>query len=311
VPVGGLGCGGQQLAASDGQDLWFLGNLVTWKATGEQTHGRLTVAEFLHPAGFAPPLHRHLHEDEIFYILSGTAEFYCKGEQLRAASGDFVLLPVGEPHTFLVGSREPLHALQITTPSGFEHFAAAAGGPATERRLPDPTPLDDPALGHTATLHGSRKPSALRAGSPRVRDVLPTEMNRRQVRRHGTRPGSARPGLAGWFHLGSQFSWIRKRDARLPISGVLAAAKLFELDDHVVPATQACSRRWVLSSDDPDPGPGEAAKRRPVNISRDHDHASLMARLPGVRNNQPDQLGHLNLASLDSAAALHMSSAEP
>jgi len=142
------------LGASDGQDLWFLGNLITWKATGEQTHGRLTVAEFVHPAGFAPPLHRHLREDEIFYILSGTAEFCCKGEQLRAAAGDFVLLPVGEPHTFLVGNHEPMHALQITTPSGFEHFAAAAGRPATERRLPAPARLDEPALGHTATLHG-------------------------------------------------------------------------------------------------------------------------------------------------------------
>ena len=142
------------LGAGDGQDLWFLGNLVTWKATGEQTHGRLTIAEFVHPAGFAPPLHRHLHEDEIFYILSGTAEFCCKGEQLRAAAGDFVLLPVGEPHTFLVSNREPLHALQITTPSGFEHFAAATGRPATERRLPDLAPLDQSTLSQAATLHG-------------------------------------------------------------------------------------------------------------------------------------------------------------
>ena len=142
------------LEAGDGQDLWFLGNLVTWKATGEQTHGQLTVAESVHPAGFAPPLHRHLHEDEIFYILSGTAKFCCKGEQLSAAAGDFVLLPVGEPHTFLVGNRESLHALQITTPSGFEHFVAASGTPATERRLPDPARLDVPALGHMATLYG-------------------------------------------------------------------------------------------------------------------------------------------------------------
>ena len=142
------------LEASDGQDLWFLGNLITWKATGEQTHGRLTIAEFVHPAGFAPPLHRHLHEDEMFYILSGTAEFRVKGEQLHATAGAFVLLPLGEPHTFLVGNREPLHALQITTPSGFEHFAAAAGRPATERRLPDPAPLNRPALGQAATRHG-------------------------------------------------------------------------------------------------------------------------------------------------------------
>jgi hypothetical protein len=56
-----------RLGAGGGQHLWFLGNLVTWKATGEQTHGRLTIAEFVHPAGFAPPLHRHLHEAEIFY----------------------------------------------------------------------------------------------------------------------------------------------------------------------------------------------------------------------------------------------------
>src|SRR6202046_3981511 len=142
------------LGAGDGQDLWFLGNLVTWKATGEQTHGRLTIAEFVHPAGFAPPLHRHLREDEIFYILSGTAEFCCKGERLRAAAGDFVLLQESDPPASPGGTPAPLHALQITTPSGFEHFAAAAGRPATERRLPDPARLDQPALGHAATLHG-------------------------------------------------------------------------------------------------------------------------------------------------------------
>ena len=66
--------------------------------------------------------------------------------------GAFVLLPAGEPHTFLAGNREPLHALQ--SPIQIEHFAAAAGNPATQRRLPDPAPLDQPALGHTATLHG-------------------------------------------------------------------------------------------------------------------------------------------------------------
>src|ERR1700684_2012189 len=81
------------LGGRDGQDLWLLGHLVNWTATGEQTHGRLPIAEFVPPAGFAPPLHRHLHEDEIFYILSGTAEFRCQGERLRATAGAFVLLP--------------------------------------------------------------------------------------------------------------------------------------------------------------------------------------------------------------------------
>ncbi|WP_431966877.1 quercetin 2,3-dioxygenase [Actinacidiphila sp. bgisy160] len=141
------------LAGAEGQALWFLGNLVTVKATGEQTRGRLTVAEFLNPAGFAPPLHRHLEEDEMFYVLSGTARFLCDGEELTARPGDFVYLPVGLPHTFVVGSEEPLRCLQITTPSGFEDFATDAGTPARERRLPDPGPLDPAALGHAASRH--------------------------------------------------------------------------------------------------------------------------------------------------------------
>jgi mannose-6-phosphate isomerase-like protein (cupin superfamily) len=146
------------LGPDDGQAWWFLGNLVTVKASGAQTRGRLTVVEFLNPPGFAPPLHRHLEEDEMFYVLSGTARFRCDGEDLSAGPGDFVLLPVGRPHTFVVGPDEPLHVLQITTPSGFEEFVADVSEPARQRRLPDPGPpgaaLPDPAaLGHAAARH--------------------------------------------------------------------------------------------------------------------------------------------------------------
>lgn len=146
------------LGPDDGQAWWFLGNLVTVKAAGAQTRGRLTVVEFLNPPGFAPPLHRHLEEDEMFYILSGTARFQCDGEDLAAGPGDFVLLPAGLAHTFIVGPDEPLHVLQITTPSGFEEFVAEIGEPARQRRLPSPPPADalpfDPAaLGHAAARH--------------------------------------------------------------------------------------------------------------------------------------------------------------
>jgi mannose-6-phosphate isomerase-like protein (cupin superfamily) len=141
------------LRSDEGEAIWFSGNLVTVKAAGADTRGRLTVAEFLNPAGFAPPLHRHLVEDEMFHVLSGTAEFRCNGQVFMAGPGDFVFLPVGMPHTFLVGTEEPLHILQMTTPSGFEDFAAAAGEPASERRLPDPAPIDPVAMGHAAQLH--------------------------------------------------------------------------------------------------------------------------------------------------------------
>jgi mannose-6-phosphate isomerase-like protein (cupin superfamily) len=146
------------LGPAEGQSWWFLGNLATVKAGSAATRGRLTVAEFRNPAGFAPPLHRHQVEDEMFYLLSGTARFLCDGEEFTAGPGDFVLLPVGLAHTFVVGPDEPLHALQITTPSGFEHFLADAGEPAREHRLPsagecDATRLDPAAVGHASARH--------------------------------------------------------------------------------------------------------------------------------------------------------------
>jgi hypothetical protein len=101
----------------------------------------------------AAPLHRHLEEDEMFYLLSGTARIQCDGEDLTAGPGDFVLLPVGLPHTFVVGPDAPLHILQITTPSGFDEFVADVSEPARQRRLPDPAPMDPAALGHAAARH--------------------------------------------------------------------------------------------------------------------------------------------------------------
>ncbi|MFY1668384.1 cupin domain-containing protein [Plantactinospora sp. WMMB334] len=139
---------------AEGEALWFLGSLVTVKADSAETGDRVTVVEFVNPPGFAPPLHRHLAEDEMFYVLSGTVEFRCDGEVFPAGPGDFVLLPAGLAHTFLVGPDEPLRTLQITAPSGFERFAADVGEPARERRLPDPGPVDPAALGHAAARHG-------------------------------------------------------------------------------------------------------------------------------------------------------------
>jgi mannose-6-phosphate isomerase-like protein (cupin superfamily) len=142
------------LTSGDGDALWFLGNLVTVKAASADTRGQVSVVEFLNPPGFAPPMHRHLREDEMFFVLDGTATFHCDGAELHAQPGDFVLLPVGLPHAFLVTSTTPLRALQITTPGGFEEYAALVGAPAAERRLPDPGPVDPAALAHAGELHG-------------------------------------------------------------------------------------------------------------------------------------------------------------
>ena len=144
----------QVLAPADGRALWFLGSLVTVKTTGRETSSRVSVVEFLNPPGFAPPLHRHRVEDEMFLLLDGAATFFCDGVELPATAGDFVFLPSGLAHTFLVSADGPLRTLQITTPAGFEEFAAAVGQEASHRGLPEPSPVDPAALAHAAAMHG-------------------------------------------------------------------------------------------------------------------------------------------------------------
>lgn len=146
--------------AGEGEPIWFLGTLVTVKATGGQTRGRFTVVEFVNPPGFAPPLHRHTDEDEAFYLLSGSARFLCGERELPAGPGDLIVLPSGVAHSFIVGEDEPLRTLQITAPAGFEAFARAAGEPAPERVLPprfepgDPAVLVAIAAGHGVEILG-------------------------------------------------------------------------------------------------------------------------------------------------------------
>lgn len=140
------------LRPDEGQAYWFLGSKVTVKVAGEQTRNRLTVLDFVNPAGFAPPVHRHLVEDECFYLISGQATFVVDGQELAAGPGDFVFLPVGSRHTFIVGDDAPLHTLQITVPAGFEEFTAEAGEPAVGHTPPD-GPVDAALLTAAAARH--------------------------------------------------------------------------------------------------------------------------------------------------------------
>jgi mannose-6-phosphate isomerase-like protein (cupin superfamily) len=124
----------------EGEALWFLGNFLTVKVGGDESRGQLTVIDFVNPPGFAPPLHRHEHEEEVFYVLEGAATFHCDGQEIAAGPGDLVHLPAGLPHTFTVGDAAPLRVLQITTPAGFEGFAREAGEPAATHGLPPGPP---------------------------------------------------------------------------------------------------------------------------------------------------------------------------
>lgn len=126
---------GYLLTAGEGQASWFLDTRMTIKAGAEQTHGAFTFIEWQAPAGFGPPRHIHDRDDEAFYILEGSMTLECGQSTWEAGPGDFVLLPRGAAHAFVVIS-DVIRGLQITAPSGFEQLIAAVGRAPEHEGLP-------------------------------------------------------------------------------------------------------------------------------------------------------------------------------
>jgi quercetin dioxygenase-like cupin family protein len=142
-------------APNAGEALWFLGCLVTVKASAESTGGGVAVLEHLAPRGAGSPLHVHRREDEWFYVLEGELTFWVGGEVIEAAAGTFVYGPRGVPHTFIVSS-ERARFLLVAEPAGFEALVRATAVPAEQLTIPPAAaePPDVAALAVAAAAAG-------------------------------------------------------------------------------------------------------------------------------------------------------------
>jgi quercetin dioxygenase-like cupin family protein len=106
--------------------------VIAWRARmhllagADSSENRLTILESENPPDAGPPLHRHNHEDEAFYVLEGDYTFECGGRVVSASTGSFVLLPNGVPHRYQVGNAGG-RLLMIFAPGGIEgYFRAVA-----------------------------------------------------------------------------------------------------------------------------------------------------------------------------------------
>lgn len=64
-----------KLDPDQGEAPWFFGDLVTVKASHEQTGRRFSLTEQSLPGGQATPLHSQ-PDDETFYVREGKVTFY-------------------------------------------------------------------------------------------------------------------------------------------------------------------------------------------------------------------------------------------
>jgi quercetin dioxygenase-like cupin family protein len=112
---------GLVLGAPDGVRDRFLVDSREWG-------GNLAVVEhLLAPHAIAAPVHRHTKEDEFSLVLEGRVWFFAGGEEHLAETGDFVLKPRGEWHTFWNADDEPARMLELISPGGLEEMFRTIG----------------------------------------------------------------------------------------------------------------------------------------------------------------------------------------
>ena len=79
---------------------------VDLKVAAQDTGTALSIFEYTGRDKGGPPLHIHLVQDEVFYIVEGEYLFQVGEEKLRATAGDTVFAPRQVPHTFAQVSAE-------------------------------------------------------------------------------------------------------------------------------------------------------------------------------------------------------------
>ena len=148
----------RSVPADGGTHHFFLNHLATVKVGAGGSDSGLALVEFVAPRGFGPPLHVHIEEDELMYVLDGEIRIDLgSGDSTVASAGAVVTLPHGIPHVWQVLSEEArfltVNAGRRNGPS-FDRFVAALGTPTDPCALPDPIEIDPGHVAQVCAQHG-------------------------------------------------------------------------------------------------------------------------------------------------------------
>lgn len=107
---------------------------VDLKVAAQDTGADLSIFEYTGHDKGGPPLHIHLAQDEVFYIVEGEYLFQLGDEQFRATAGDTVFAPRQVPHAFAQVSAEGRMFYLFQPAGSMEAFFRESGeikGPPT------------------------------------------------------------------------------------------------------------------------------------------------------------------------------------
>ena len=92
-----------------------------FKADEDETAATYSISEWwLEPHSSGPGAHSHEANDDIFYVIEGTARFLLGDKWIEAQKGTFVRVPPGVVHDFANETDSRMGLLNIYVPGGFE-----------------------------------------------------------------------------------------------------------------------------------------------------------------------------------------------
>lgn len=113
----------QHITQTDGQRIAAgMGDTYRLAITSAMTQTAGLIMHATIQPGGGPPLHKHLNEDEWFYITSGTITFFNGTDAVSAQQGDFIFAPRGSTHTFKNNAKNPATMLIGIYPGKGEQF---------------------------------------------------------------------------------------------------------------------------------------------------------------------------------------------
>ncbi len=107
----------------EGEPLDAGGNRLLFKAQATDGDGTVSVTEMTVAPGFpGPPPHLHRGFADCFLVLEGTLGLRLGEETIEAGPGAFASAVPGMPHTFFNSGSEPVRAVNVMAPGGFEAY---------------------------------------------------------------------------------------------------------------------------------------------------------------------------------------------
>ncbi len=114
------------------------GAVFNFLVRGEQTGESFSLIQIDVQRGAEPPAHVHQREDESYYVLSGSIQYYVSDQEILANAGDYVYLPKGVTHQFQILS-DRARLLMWISPAGLDEWFWENSTPAPDMKaLPVP-----------------------------------------------------------------------------------------------------------------------------------------------------------------------------